>query len=152
MTITIRKATKEDHPTLLTFEQGIVAAERPFDKNLKEGLIHYYDLLELISSENAEVFVAEYKNELIGSGFVKIEKEKSFRKHDYYAYIGFMFVKENFRGKGISKMILDSLLSWAKSKNISEVLLEVYDGNQAAIRAYKKAGFKERLVEMSLSI
>ena len=39
-----REATLKDLHTLLEFEQGIIAAERPFDGTLKEGEIHYYDL------------------------------------------------------------------------------------------------------------
>jgi hypothetical protein len=38
--VIIRKATQNDLPRLLDFEQNIVKTERPFDKTLKEGLIH----------------------------------------------------------------------------------------------------------------
>jgi len=148
MNFTVRIATKEDHPILLDFEQGIVEAERPFDETLKEGVIHYYNLIEYINSNLAEVFVAEHEGEIIASGFVRIEDEEEFRKHDRIAYLGFMYVKERYRGKAVNKKILDALLDWSKSKGIHEVLLEVYDGNEAAIRAYEKAGFKKRLIEM----
>ena len=37
--VSIRKATLEDLPKLLNFEQEIIEAERPFDVTIKEGPI-----------------------------------------------------------------------------------------------------------------
>ena len=56
--ILIRTATQVDLPTLLAFEQGIITAERPYDKTLKPDPISYYDISELIASNDAEVAVA----------------------------------------------------------------------------------------------
>jgi hypothetical protein len=66
--IIVRKATNNDLDILLRFEQKLIAAERPFDKTLKSGHIHYYDLEEMIKAPNIEVVVAESDNEIIGSG------------------------------------------------------------------------------------
>jgi hypothetical protein len=38
--IKIREATLDDLQTLLEFEQGVIAAERPMDSGLKEGPIN----------------------------------------------------------------------------------------------------------------
>ena len=57
--ITIRSASLKDMETLLEIEQKIIEAERPFDIELKEELISYYDLSALVSSGQAEVIVAE---------------------------------------------------------------------------------------------
>ena len=46
--ITIRKATIEDLPVLLEFEQGVLRAERPMDRNLKIKNTYYYDIPNLI--------------------------------------------------------------------------------------------------------
>ena len=71
--MTIREATKEDLKVLLEFEQGIVDSERPFDKTLIDGEIHYYDLNFLISSENALLVVVEKNNEIVASGYALIK-------------------------------------------------------------------------------
>ena len=57
--IIIRSATPEDLPTLLTFEQGIIRAERPYDHMLKPNPISYYDVGALIVDPDAEVAVVE---------------------------------------------------------------------------------------------
>jgi len=148
----VRTAKVEEINTLLVFEQGIVKAERPFDATLKEGEIHYYDLIALIESPIAEVVVAEIDGQLVGSGYALIKEAKPYQKHTHYAYLGFMYVKPEFRGKGVNKAILEKLQQWAASKGIREVRLEVYDENIIAKKAYEKAGFKANLLEMRMEI
>ena len=63
-----------------------------------------------------------------------------------------MYVDPAFRGKGINKLILNSLKSWSKAKNVNHLYLDVYASNQTAIRAYEKAGFESNLIEMRISI
>ena len=150
--IAIRSANLNDMDTLLKIEQNIIAAERPFDNELKTEAISYYDLEALILSVKAEVFVAEIDNKIVGSGYAEIRKSKSYKKHSYHSYLGFMYVEPIFRGKGINKLILDSLKEWSKSQQVFHFSLDVYADNQAAIRAYEKAGFKSNLIEMSVSL
>ncbi len=150
MSYTIRPAKLTDLQTLLTFEEGIINTERPFDSTLKQGEIHYYDLGELIRSDQAEVLVAEYSEEIVGSGYAKILAAKDYLDHEKYIYLGFMFVKEQHRGKGVNKMILDGLIAWSDSKGLKEIRLQVYDDNEPALKAYTKSGFKKHLVEMRL--
>jgi GNAT superfamily N-acetyltransferase len=152
MKIEIRPAEPHEIHTLLEFEKGIIAAERPFDSTLKEGEIHYYDLLELIESPNAEVLVAVVENQLVGSGYAKILEAKSYQTFSEYAYLGFMYVKPELRGQGVNQKVLDALIQWSKNKGISEVRLEVYNENEPAKKAYTKAGFKPNLLEMRIGI
>ena len=152
MTVEIRKAVETDIDILLGFEQGIVEAERPFNDPLKEGEIHYYDLIGLIRSDTAEVLVAVVDDEIVGSGYAKIRPAEPFQKFTEYAYLGFMYVKPAFRGKGINQKVLLALMDWAKRKNLTEVRLDVYDENTIAKNAYLKAGFKPNLLGMRIGI
>ena len=152
MTIITRLATPSDIDTLLAFEKGIIAAERPYDTTLREGEIHYYDLLELIQSPDAGVIVAVVNEQLVGSGYAKITEAKPYLKHTHYAHLGFMYVEPSYRGKGVNQMILDALIAWAKTKHINEVRLKVYNDNLPAKNAYTKAGFVPNLLEMRKEI
>jgi ribosomal protein S18 acetylase RimI-like enzyme len=146
-----REATEQDLEILLTFEQGIVSAERPFNSTLIDGEIHYYDLSHFIKSPDATLIVVEENDEIVASGYALIKQtEKNYYKFESYAYLGFMYVKPEYRGKGINKIITDGLISWAKSKNISEVRLDVYAENESAVKAYEKAGFEPLLLTMRL--
>ena len=149
---TVRKATLEDLPTLLSFEQGIIEAERPMDPTIKDGSINYYDIAELITSDNSDVFVVEIDHEIVASGYAKIKEDRHYLKHDKQGYLGFMFVPKSQRGKGLNKLIVDVLLKWCKSRQIHEIRLDVYDQNPSAIRAYEKVGFRKHMVNMRLDI
>lgn len=146
-----REATEQDLEILLEFEQGVVTAERPFNSTLIEGEIHYYDLKSLIKSPDAALIVAEENNEIIASGYALIkDSEKYYYQFEKYSYLGFMYVKPEHRGKGINKVITDELISWSKSRGISEIRLEVYAQNESAIKAYEKAGFEPHILTMRL--
>jgi RimJ/RimL family protein N-acetyltransferase len=150
--ITTRKAQSSDLEILLSFEQGIINAERPFDPTLKEGEIHYYDLGQMITEPDVEVIVAELGGEIVGSGYARIMIPKSYLKHTRYCHLGFMYTKPEHRGKGINNKVLEALKAWAFSQDIRELRLEVYHQNQPALKAYEKAGFKGNLLEMRLGL
>lgn len=152
MNIITRPAVLEDLETLLAFEQGVIEFERQLDSTLKSHKTHYYNIPELITATHIQLIVAEYKGEIIGCGYVRIETSKPYLQHQQHGYLGFMFVKPNFRGKGVNKIIIDVLKAWAISKEIKELRLDVYYGNLGAIKAYKKAGFNNHMIEMRMGL
>lgn len=150
MEIFIRTATLNDLSVLKGFEQGIVKAERPFDESIKPDPVSYYDLAELITGEQSEIYVAIKDGKIVGSGSIKLKRSRHYQDPEYHAYLGFMFVPETYRGKGINKLIMTALLDWAKRRGLTEIRLTVYSDNAPAIRAYEKAGFDHYMTEMRL--
>ena len=150
--ITTRTARLADLDILLEFEQGIVRAERPFDPTLKDGHINYYDIAAMIGAPHVEVVVAELESEIICSGYARIEDSKVYLKHPKHAYLGFMYVKPEYRGKGVNKKVVDALEGWAAKRGITEFRLDVYSENSPAIKAYEKIGFKKHLIEMRMEL
>jgi GNAT superfamily N-acetyltransferase len=147
----LRKATLEDLPILLDFEQELIKAERPFDVTLKEDPISYYDLKQIIQDENSCVLVVETKGQVIASGYAVPKKARHYLDHEYYAYLGFMFTHVDLRGKGLNARIVEELKDWSKSNGYKEVRLTVYEDNIPAIKAYEKVGFEKHLIEMRLA-
>jgi ribosomal protein S18 acetylase RimI-like enzyme len=148
-TIKFRTATTKDLPTLLRFEQELIAYERPFDSNLKDRCT-YYDLDYLITSNNAELIVAYTDSKIVGSGYAKIVDAQPYHKNSRYAYMGFMYVSPEHRGQGIVQQIIEKLKTWSLSKNIFEARLEVYNDNASALKAYENNGFKKHMIEMKV--
>ena len=106
--VVIRKANGKDLETLLVFEQGVIEAERSFDKTLKDDPIHYYNLNEMVNDPNVHLVVAELNHEIIGSGYARIENAKPYLQHPKHAYLGFMYVDPKERGKGINQKIIEA--------------------------------------------
>ena len=150
--ITIRRARMTDMDILLQFEQGVISAERPYDSTLRNDSIRYYDLDQLLTAPHIRLVVAQAGDELIGSGYARIETAKPYLKHERYAYLGFMYVADAWRGKGVNKMIIEALKQWSLSHSITEIRLEVYHENAPAIKAYEKAGFEKHMIEMRIGI
>ncbi|MFN3211638.1 MAG: GNAT family N-acetyltransferase [Henriciella sp.] len=150
--ILIRPATPRDLPTLLRFEQGIVTAERPYDHTLKPDPISYYDVGAMIEAPDCEVAVAEVDGQLIGSGYAAKKASRHYVHPPFHAYIGFLYVEPDFRGRGVNKKVLDHLFAWAKANDLPEIHLTVYPDNDAAVRAYEKAGFDRYILEMRLNL
>lgn len=146
--ITTRKATLADMDTLLQFEQGVISAERPFDPTLKPGPINYYNLNELITAPHIQLVVAELDGEIIGSGYARIETSKIYLQHQQHAYLGFMYVVPQYRGKGVNQMVMQALKEWAISRKMTELRLEVYYQNSPAVKAYEKVGFSSHMILM----
>jgi len=150
--VRIRDAVESDLATLLTFEQALIQAERPFDPTIRNGHLHYYDLKEFIADKEAKVVVAVVDGQIVSSGFGIAKSARSYLDHEQYAYLGFMYTLPEYRGKGINGKIVEVLANWARKKGLLEVRLTVYQDNDPAIAAYEKVGFKKHIIEMRTSL
>jgi len=146
----IRNATIADLSALLTLEQSIIDAERPFDSQIREGDTTYYDFDALISNPDSSVVVADTGNKIIGSGYAQIRESKECFTVESHCYLGFIFVVPEYRGTGVARRIIESLTEWGSSMGTDYFLLDVYSANTGAIRAYEKFGFKKLSVKMEL--
>lgn len=52
-------------------------------------------------------------------------------------------IKDEYQGKGYSKLLMDKLITYSKNHNIKNITLEVNSNNSIAINLYKKYEFKE---------
>lgn len=148
--LTIRQATLKDLPILLSFEQELIKAERPFDTTIRPDPVSYYDIQQYISSKEVEVVVAQIDGSIVSSGYALRKNARSYLDHKQYGYLGFMYTLPEFRGRGINQKIVARLMDWCRKRGLSEVRLTVYHENLPAIKAYEKAGFKSHITEMRI--
>jgi len=148
--IVIRQAILDDLPVLLNFEQEIIKAERPFDVTIKEDPVSYYDLKHMVENPKAHVVVAEVGDKIVASGYAIPKRARPYLDHEFYAYLGFMYTDEDFRGMGINAKIVEELKTWSHQEGFKEIRLTVYNENLSAIKAYEKVGFKKHIIEMRL--
>ena len=148
----LRKASLRDESVLLEFEQKVLEAERPYNSTIKLVGASYYDLTDLLTSNNSHLLVAVVKDTVVGSGYAQIRTSKQSLTHDVHSYLGFMYVVPQYRGRGINKRIVERLIQWSNSQGISDCYLDVYSENEAAIQAYEKVGFVKSMIEMKLNL
>ena len=147
-----RDAVLADLPTLKEFEQEIIKAERPFDPTIRVDPVNYYDLMDYVKRDDVKVVVAEVQGNLVASGYALTKKARHYLDHEDYAYLGYMYTKPEFRGKGIIQELIKNLKAWALEQGLNEVRLTVYQENVPAIKAYEKSGFKSHLNEMRMRL
>jgi len=88
----------------------------------------------------ARYWVLQHSDEnIIGS--VSVVKEWSDWNAGFYWWIQSFFVKPGFRGRGLSKMLLESIRKAAKEEKAIDLRLYVHKNNRRAINAYRREGF-----------
>nr|WP_125782755.1 GNAT family N-acetyltransferase [Pseudoalteromonas rubra] len=148
----IRTATAEDLPILRQLEQAVIAAERPYNQAIKPQDARYYDLPALLDCPDSLLVVGEQDGKIVATGYVQHRDSKAQLVHARHGYLGFMYVDPDYRGQGLNQAIMAYLMNWSKQQAIHDFYLDVYSDNQAAIRAYEKAGFSPCLLEMKVHL
>jgi GNAT superfamily N-acetyltransferase len=96
-------------------------------------------------------FVAEENDYIIGFAlyYIRYSTWKGQRM-----YLEDLIVTEQYRCKGIGKLLFDALITEAKEKNLSAIAWQVLEWNEPAINFYKKlnATFDAEWVNCSLPV
>lgn len=148
----LRAATNDDIAVLRQLEQAVIDAERPLNPTIKRSEAKYYNLEALISDTNTLLIIGEVNNQIIATGYVQLRTSKQQLQHQQHGYLGFMYVAPNKRGQGLNQQIMTYLIDWAKTQQVTDFYLDVYNNNTAAVHAYEKLGFEPCLLEMKLHI
>lgn len=147
-----RAANIDDLVPLISLEQKVIEAERPYNSSIKNSGAHYYDIENLISSDESYMLIAEVSGDIVATGYATIRASKPSLSHEIDAYLGFMYVHSDYRGQGVNKGIVDRLIMWSRDNGANDLYLDVYSENTPAISAYIKAGFSPSIIEMKLNL
>jgi putative acetyltransferase len=96
---------------------------------------------ETILDEGGVIYLAVIENSVIGSAAVIYE-------HGEYE-LAKMAVHEDYRGKGISKLLLNKCLEFARSKGAKRIMLYSNSQLKSALALYKSYGFRDVSLENS---
>ena len=91
--------------------------------------------LSNLSTDRDLPLFADYCGKLTGLAWGKIEKPESL------GHLFQMWVAPDCRGHGIGRMLVNSVVEWARSKGARTLLWSVACGNTPARRLYESAGF-----------
>jgi ribosomal protein S18 acetylase RimI-like enzyme len=129
MHIIIRKARDKDVQVL----------EDLFREFSSWNLPRQESLLKAIGDPNGELLVAEYDDQVVG--FL----HQIFFVDPLHAGVNSditsLFVKEEYRGKGIASSLVNKAVENAKRRKVLEIHVTTREKNHKAIRFYQKHGF-----------
>ena len=134
--IKIRKATINDLNLLVElFENYRVFYKKEPNKESAENF-----LSERLKLNDSEIFVTETAdNNLVG--FVQLYPLFSSTRMQRLWLLNDLFVDEEFRGKGISKQLIETAKEFCKQTNACGLILETEKTNSIGNELYPKVGF-----------
>ncbi|MRG87304.1 GNAT family N-acetyltransferase [Salinibacillus xinjiangensis] len=118
---------KAPNAFLTTYEEAL-QKENPIEQTAKQ-----------LSSESSITFGAFDEDQLVGMAtllFPSKEKEK------HKAFLVAMYVKQEYRKKGIGKQLIMKVIQTARRAKIEQLQLSVVANNESAIRLYQSIGFE----------
>ncbi len=118
------------------YEKGIFKAEN------KEALLtkHFFKKLSPV-----KCLVVEVEAQVVG--YATFSKQFSTWDADYYVYLDCLFLKEEVRGGGVGKQIMEHIKAYAKSEYCSIVQWQTPIFNEKGINFYKKIGAEAKTKE-----
>ncbi|MDQ3550295.1 MAG: GNAT family N-acetyltransferase [Bacteroidota bacterium] len=134
--MTTRKIKREDINELsILFDNYRVFYEKESD--IKGSEIF---LLERIRNNESEIFIAENdKKELVG--FVQLYPIFSSTRMKRLWLLNDLFVEENYRGQGVSVLLIDEAKKLCKESYACGLILETAKSNVVGNKLYPKTGF-----------
>ena len=97
----------------------------------------------ILADEQAAWLVAEKESELLGFVTVRVVQapERPILLPRVYAQVDNLAVRVQYRRLGIGQALLQRAERWAAERHLSEIELNVWEFNQAAVAFYEKLGY-----------
>ncbi|MEZ2716473.1 GNAT family N-acetyltransferase [Niallia circulans] len=106
-------------------------------------------LVKPLLEKGSYYLIATKNNKIMGWIFIGTSKDQFTDRMIGFIYE--LFVIEEFRGNGISKLLMRAGIDHLKQDGYSEIRLSAFAGNHA-IKLYEKLGFNIRTITMSLQL
>ena len=107
-------------------------------------------VLAMLNSSTNPIFVAVEDGKVLGYGFCQykeVEKDPVIVDHAEL-YIDDLCVDEDCRGKHIGTAIYDAICRYAKMRKCQKITLNVWCGNDSAMKFYEDLGLKPQKIVM----
>ncbi|HEY7617586.1 MAG TPA: GNAT family N-acetyltransferase [Terriglobales bacterium] len=105
-------------------------------------------LRKCIRSTRCLVFLAEADGRPIGFCVASIQTSPPIRRLRRYGSIDLLYVQESWRARGISSLMMKTILAWFRRRQVKHLSLQVIRDNRLARSIYAKWGFYDFFVEM----
>lgn len=146
MSYTVRRMREEDIPQVVEIEK--IAFSRPWTKSIfKAALLlpyaAYYVAVEESSGEDTGEDTGDNIGDKTGDNIPdKIVGMCGVKKIFEEGDISNVAVHPAYRGRGISRKMLEILMSEARADGVQAFTLEVRAGNEVAVNLYQSLGFR----------
>ena len=153
--MTIRFACDRDIPGMIDLLQQVGEVHHRIRPDLFRAGAQKYDeaaLNALLTDPNRPILAAEIEGKLVGYAFciLQITENDPVLCDRKVLYIDDLCVEETLRGQGIARALYERVLEYAREIGCNAVTLNVWCGNDGAMRFYEKSGLKPQKVGMEI--
>ena len=151
----IRFAKEKDIPQMIDLLQQVGEVHHQIRPDLFRAGAQKYDeaaLKRLLADETRPILAGVENDKMVGYAFCILQELKNDpvlcdRKT---LYIDDLCVDSAVRGGGVAQAIYQGVLDYARSIGCDAITLNVWCGNDRAMRFYEKCGFKPQKIGMEL--
>ena len=153
----IRRAEITDIPDILRLLVQVCNVHQEIRPDIfKRDGVKYTeaDLQELLRDESRPVWCALEDGRFLGYCFCQWQEyhDSSVSTDRKELYIDDLCVDESARGRGVATALYRHVTAWARSEGCDIITLNVWCGNDNAMRFYEKMGMKPRKITMEMPL
>ena len=153
----IRKAEEKDIPILINLLKEVLTVHAEIRPDIFSSTTKYNetDIKEILKNDKKPIYVAVNDiDKVLGYLFLELKdnKEASNQKFRTTLYIDDICVSKEHRREGIGEALFNFAKELAISLKCDDITLNVWSGNDAALKFYTKHGFKERNATLELNL
>ena len=149
----IRFAVAKDVPAILNLLRQVGRVHHEGRPDLFRATAQKYSasqILAMLESKDAPIFIAEEKGEALGYCFCAV---KDFSLDSVMAnyktlYIDDLCIDEGCRGQKVGTALYEAACKYAKKRKCYNVTLNVWCCNESAMKFYEKMGLKPQKIGM----
>ena len=153
----IRFADSRDIPGIIDLLQQVGEVHHQIRPDLFRAGAQKYDeaaLAQLLLDKTRPIFIAEENGAVLGYAFciLQITQNDPVLCDWKVLYIDDLCVDEKMRGRGIAGALYQKVCAYAGELGCDAVTLNVWCGNDSALRFYERQGLKPRNIHMEMRL
>ena len=153
----IRLATEQDIPGMIDLLLQVGEVHHQIRPDIFRSGAQKYDeaaLKRLLTDTTRPIFIAETEGAVGGYCFciLRTTQDDPVLADARTLYIDDLCVDEGHRGRGIAQALYAHVTQFARSIGCGTVTLNVWCGNDSAMRFYEKAGLTPRNITMEMKL
>ncbi len=150
--ITIREARGDELLKISAMWGEFMAYNGSFNDSFKikkrARAIFSKEMSERDDNPDCRLAAADDSGQLIGFCYSYISFKPKYFKLEKFGFVGDLFVKEEYRGRGIGRLLVDDALKFFKKRKINQIELLVAQKNTDTIKFWESLGFDHLLTWM----
>ena len=151
----IRLARETDIPAMIRLLQQVGQVHHEIRPDLFRSGAQKYDeaaLKSLLADKTRPIFIAEVEGAAAGYAFciLQVTENDPVLRDRKVLYIDDLCVDETCRGQGIATALYTHVTAYARELGCGAVTLNVWCGNDGAMKFYEKSGLKPQKIGMEM--